>query len=52
MSCAFITSELNRANSHDFQLIAPNANLQIHSFAFLLSVDIFEGSYLLLWISP
>ena len=34
MNCTFITSELNGANSHDFQRIAPKANLQIHSFAF------------------
>jgi hypothetical protein len=52
MNCAFITSEVNGANPHDFQRIAPDANLQIHLFAFLLSVPIFGVSYLPVWISP
>tara|TARA_Y100000385_G_scaffold192690_1_gene199267 strand:+ start:73 stop:402 length:330 start_codon:yes stop_codon:yes gene_type:complete len=52
MNCPFIILEINEAISHDFQRIAPDANLQIHSFAFLLSVVIFGASYLPVWISP
>ena len=41
MNCAFIVRKLNGANPHDFQRVAPGANLLSHSFAFLLSVAIF-----------
>lgn len=35
MNCAFITSELNGANPHDFQRVARGAKMPSHLFAFL-----------------